>query len=137
MAKLRMNVMQIIGNLGADPEISYTPSQLCIAKIRVAVNMGYFGRDKKWVDKTVWVKCQQMGPDAENVGQLRKGDTVFVSGSYDVRDWQDRDGNKRYDHSLKISMIGKLTDLAKAAQKPRNPAPEQEPYPEADDDIPF
>jgi len=92
-----LNRVDIIGNLGADPEVR-TVGDSKVANLRLAVN-------EKWKDrntgekreKTEWVPVTIWGPVAGVAEQyLRKGSKVFVSGKFQTRKWQDKDGNDRY-----------------------------------------
>jgi len=138
MAKARFNQHIIIGNLGRDPEITYTPSGLGIAKLNVATNDGYYSSKKQeWVDRTTWHNCEMMAKkDIESVGGLRKGDSVLIIGSKNTDSWEGRDGQRQYRDKIKISVVAKvisIDDLEK--ETPRNPAPDYGSGP--DDDIPF
>jgi single-strand DNA-binding protein len=90
-----MNSVHIIGNLGADPEIRATNSGTSVANLRVAVN----GRRKvgdQWEDETTWLTVTAFGREADNIGKyLSKGRKVAVEGRISVRQYEDKDGNRR------------------------------------------
>lgn len=145
MAKARMNQVILIGNVGADPEVSYMRNGFAIAKLSVATNDGYFsGKDSKWIDVTTWHKVKQLGKDAENVGQVRKGDTVIIIGSKAVDTWDDREGNRKYFEYVKASIIAKVIALENMQREPSYPGPQHQQAPQQqyhtefpDEDISF
>lgn len=139
MAKPRFNQVILVGALGRDPEIRFTTSGLGIATLSVATNDGYYStKENKWIDNTTWHNVEQMSKkDIESVGALKKGDLVLIVGSKAVDSWEDREGNKRYKEKVKASIICKVVALEDVSKvEPNYPGPSN-PYPEADDDIPF
>ncbi len=87
------NTCTISGNLGADPELRFTPSGAAVATFSVAV---YAGKDKdaNWFDVTAWTGNYDQ--QAENIAEtLRKGDRVTVYGRLVQDRWEDDHGNKR------------------------------------------
>lgn len=85
-----MNKVMLIGNLGADPELRYTPSGKPVCNFRIATDNRFTG-NPEWHRIIVWGKV------AEACGEyLSKGRQVFVEGRLQTRVWDDRDGNKRY-----------------------------------------
>lgn len=92
-----LNKVMIIGNLGNDPEIRYTQGGQAVANFNVATNEKWTSKDGKKQERTEWHKVVVWGKQAENCGKyLKKGRTVHVEGKLQTRDWQDKDGNKRY-----------------------------------------
>jgi len=87
----------ILGNLGADPEIRYTQSQLAICSLRMATNERRKNSDGEWQDETEWHRVTVFGKQAENCAQyLKKGRQAFVEGRIKTNKWQDKEGNDRY-----------------------------------------
>lgn len=93
-----LNKAILIGNLGADPEVRYTQGGSVVANFRIATS-------EQWTDKnsgdrqerTEWHRIVVWGKQAETCGEyLRKGRSVYVEGRIQTREWEDRDGNKRY-----------------------------------------
>lgn len=83
-----MNQITIHGNVGADPELRYTPSQMPVAEFRVADK---YGKDDK--EKTTWHNIVVFGPLAENLcNTISKGDTVIVVGRYETDEYTKKDG---------------------------------------------
>lgn len=91
-----LNKVLLIGRLGADPEIRYTPSGSAVANFRLATNRSV-KRNEQWEEETDWHRIVAWDRLAETASQyLRKGSHVFVEGQLRTRSWDDRDGNKRY-----------------------------------------
>ena len=92
-----INRVFLIGNLGADPEVRYSQSQVAIANLRIATTERRKGADGNWADQTEWHRVVTLGKTAENCGQyLKKGRQVFIEGRIQTRKWQDKEGNDRY-----------------------------------------
>ena len=93
---MTLNKMMIIGNLGADPELRYTPSGKAVTNLRVAVNNRYRGQDGEWQEETQWFRVEVWDQAAERAAeQFRKGNKVFVEGQLRVREYEGNDGQKR------------------------------------------
>lgn len=94
---MSLNKVMILGNLGADPEIRYTQSQLAICSLRMATNERRKNADGEWVDETEWHRVTVFGKQAENCAQyLKKGRQAFIEGRIKTNKWQDKEGNDRY-----------------------------------------
>jgi single-strand DNA-binding protein len=93
----------IIGNLGRDPEMRYTPNGRPVTEFSVAVNQSTKNQQTgEWVEATDWFRITVWGDRAERVAeQLRKGNRVFVEGRFKTREYETRDGQKRI--SLEIT----------------------------------
>ena len=90
-----LNHIVIMGRLTRDPEIRYTQSQTPVVSFSVAVDRDFGGRDGG-EKQTDFIDCVAWRSTAEFVSKyFRKGSMVVVSGRLQIRDWQDRDGNKR------------------------------------------
>jgi single-strand DNA-binding protein len=87
----------LVGNLGSDPEMRYTPSGVPVASFRMAVNKSWTGDDGQRQDKTTWFRVTAWRKLAETVSQyLTKGAKVLVVGEIEeARPYTDRDGNLR------------------------------------------
>ena len=87
----------IIGNLGADPEMRYTPSGRPVTQFNVAVNQSTKNQQTgEWVEATDWFRISVWGDRAERAAEnLRKGNRVFVEGRFKTREFEGRDGQKR------------------------------------------
>ncbi len=94
---MSLNKAMIIGNLGADPEVRYTQSGTPVANLRIATNEVWTDKSGEKQERTEWHRVVVFGRTAENVGKyLKKGRQVYVEGRIQTKDWEDRDGNKRY-----------------------------------------
>ena len=95
--------VMIIGNLGADPEMRYTPSGRPVTQFNVAVNQSTKNQQTgEWVEATDWFRISVWGDRAERAAEgLRKGNKVFVEGRFKTREFEGRDGQKRM--SLEIT----------------------------------
>jgi single-strand DNA-binding protein len=87
----------IIGNLGADPEMRYTPNGRPVTQFNVAVNQSTKNQQtNEWVEATDWFRVSVWGDRAERAAEtLRKGNKVFVEGRFKTREFEGRDGQKR------------------------------------------
>jgi single-strand DNA-binding protein len=87
----------IIGNLGADPEMRYTPNGRPVTQFNVAVNQSTKNQQTgEWVEETDWFRISVWGDRAERAAEnLRKGNRVFVEGRFKTREFEGRDGQKR------------------------------------------
>jgi single-strand DNA-binding protein len=134
-----LNKVMLIGNLGADPEVRYTPSGTKVTSFRIATSEKRKDKDGNRQEHTEWHQIITFGKLADICGEyLAKGKQVYVEGRIQTRSWEDRDGQKRQTTEIVASdmkMLGtKGTGKAKAAEPGGAP-----PYsgPEPDDDIPF
>lgn len=93
-----INKVILIGNLGGDPEVRYTPNGSAVANVTLATSESW--RDKQsgeLQDRTEWHRVVFFGRLAEIVGEyLRKGSKIYVEGSLRTRKWQDKTGTDRY-----------------------------------------
>lgn len=105
---MSLNQVQIIGNLGADPEVRSMNNGDKVANLRVAVSEKW--KDKQtWErkEKTEWVPVTLWGPLAGIAEQyLRKGSKVFVQGKFQTRKWQDQSGADRYSTEVVVQGFG-------------------------------
>ena len=88
--------IQIIGNLGRDPELRYTPNGRPVATFSVAVNQATKNQQSgEWVEATDWFRVSVWGDRAERAAEsLRKGSRVFVDGRFRTREYETNDGRK-------------------------------------------
>jgi single-strand DNA-binding protein len=95
--------IQIVGNLGRDPELRYTPNGRPVTELRVAVNQSTKNQATgEWVEATDWFSVSVWGDRAERVAEsLRKGSRVLVDGRFRTREYETKDGRKGI--SLEVS----------------------------------
>jgi single-strand DNA-binding protein len=91
-----LSKIQIIGNLGRDPELRYTPNGRPVATFSVAVNQATKNQQTgEWVEATDWFRVSVWGDRAERSAEnLRKGSRVFVDGRFRTREYETNDGRK-------------------------------------------
>ena len=91
-----VNKVFLIGNLGKDPDVKFTPSGVQIAKFSMATSER-FKRGDNWEEKTDWHNIVLFGRQAEYTGEyLKKGMTVFLEGKISTRTWDDENGVRKY-----------------------------------------
>jgi single-strand DNA-binding protein len=106
---MSLNKMMIIGNLGADPELRYTPSGKAVTNLRVAVNSNRRGPDGEWVEETLWLRVEVWDQAAERAAeQLRKGNKVYAEGELRAREYEGNDGQKRTSLELRFARVVNL-----------------------------
>jgi single-strand DNA-binding protein len=145
-----VNKAILIGNLGRDPEVSYTQSGTARCRFPLATGESYTNNAGERVDRTEWHNIVVWGKQAETVGKyLQKGRQVFVEGRIQTRSWDDeKTGQKRYMTEInaqRVIFLGGRGDGGGApASSSGGPSggPSQGPSPSPsfgpdDDDIPF
>jgi single-strand DNA-binding protein len=98
MAGKGLNRVMLIGNLGKDPEVSYTASGVAVAKFSLATNERWKDEAGNTQERTEWHNIVVWSKLAEICGQyLKKGSKVFIEGRLQTRSWDDKNsGTKRY-----------------------------------------
>ena len=140
-----VNKAIIVGNLGRDPEVRFTPSGRAVAKFTVATSERWTDQQGQRQERTEWHNIIVWGKQAETCGQyLSKGRQVYVEGRISNRSYDDKDGNKRYITEIIARDVrflgggggaGRAQEsgfTAPAGEDAAPPAP-----PASDDDIPF
>ena len=106
---MSLNKAMIIGNLGRDPEMRYTPNGQAVTQFTVAVNRNYKDQAGEWQEETEWFRVVAWGPLAERTAEyLRKGRKVYVEGRLQTRQWEGQDGQKRYTTELIANTVTPL-----------------------------
>jgi len=101
-----LNKVQLIGNLGKDPEIRYTQSNQAVANFTLATNERWMDKDNNPQERTEWHRIVVWGKQAETCEKyLSKGRQVYLEGRIQTRDWEDKDGNKRYTTEIVASRV--------------------------------
>jgi single-strand DNA-binding protein len=97
-----LNKIMLIGNVGSDPEMRYTPNGKAVTSFRMATNYRYMGSDGERKEETEWFRVSVWGKQAESCNQfLSKGRRVYVEGRLHSRSWEGQDGQMRT--SLEVS----------------------------------
>ncbi len=122
-----LNRVQIIGNLGADPEMKYTPSGTAMATFSVAVNRTYTNPDGQATEETDWFNVVAWNKQAESCSKfLTKGQPVYVEGRLHTRSWDGQNGQKHYRTEIIASQV---IFLGKKAEETRSEVSELEEIP--------
>lgn len=106
---MTLNKIMIIGNLGADPELRYTPGGKAVTELRVAVNDNRKGPDGEWIEETLWFRVSVWEQQAERMAeQLRKGNKIYAEGQLRAREYEARDGQKKTSLELAFARVVNL-----------------------------
>ena len=151
-----INKVIIIGNLGRDPEVRYTPSGAAVCNLRIATTRNWKSRDSgERQEETEWHSVVLYDRQAEVAGEyLKKGRPVYIEGRLKTRKWQDKDGKDHYTTEIVAESMqllggrdakpeGREGEAASPAPAPRRqqapaPAPRTSTgFDDMDDDIPF
>ncbi len=131
-----LNKVMIIGNLGSEPEMRFTPNGKPVTSFRVATNRVYATPEGERKEETEWFTVVAWGKLAEQCNQfLTKGRLVYVEGRLRTRTWEGQDGQKRYRTEI---IANRVTFLDKQAAAPLTEQAEEGGAGEIEpDDIPF
>jgi len=130
-----VNKMTIIGNLGSEPEMRFTPSGRPVTSFRVATNWRYTTQEGERREETEWFSVVCWGKLAEQCNQyLSKGRLVYVEGRLRLRSWEGQDGQTRYRNEIVADRV-KFLDRQPAAPAEKIEEPEDTEF--SPDDIPF
>ena len=132
-----VNKAILIGNLGKDPDLRYTPSGQAVATFSLATNERYKDKDGQLVDRTEWHNIVVWGTQAETAKEyLKKGRQIFVDGRIAYRTYDDREGNKRYITEVvaqRIQFLGRREEVPETVPaEPEMDAPTSE-----EENLPF
>jgi single-strand DNA-binding protein len=141
-----VNKVILVGNLGRDAELRYTPGGAAVATLNLATTEVWNDKNQQRQEKTEWHRVVLWGKQAESLQEyLTKGKQIFVEGRLQTRQWDDKDGNKRYTTEIKADRITLLGGgsggrgggggMDRAASQGGGDEPPMEPI--TDDDIPF
>lgn len=107
---MSFNKIILVGNLGRDPELRYTPQGTPVCSFTVATNEKRKDRAGEAQDFTTWFRVTLWGRQAETASQyLTKGRPVYIEGRLRLEEWTDRDGKQRYTlevHATDMQFIG-------------------------------
>jgi single-strand DNA-binding protein len=136
-----LNKVQLIGNLGADPEARSLNNGGEVVNLRVATSESWKDKSSgERKEKSEWHNVVIFNENIGNVAKqyLRKGSKVYLEGSLQTRKWQDQSGNDKYTTEIVLQRFrGELVLLDKAeggGTAPRSPQPVEH---ELEDDVPF
>ena len=101
-----VNKVILVGNLGRDAELRYTPGGAAVATLNMATTEVWTDKGGQRQEKTEWHRVVFWGKVAESLTEyLTKGKQVYVEGRLETRQWNDKDGNKRYTTEIKANEI--------------------------------
>ena len=143
-----VNKAILVGNLGRDPELRQTPNGQSVVNFTLATSETWTDKSGERVERTEWHRIVVWGKTAEMCNQyLSKGRTVYVEGRIQTREWEDKDGNKRYTTEINantVNFIGPRTSGGESGGggPTGNPSsgtsgPSGDAGPPMDDNIPF
>jgi single-strand DNA-binding protein len=144
-----VNKVILVGNLGRDAELRYTPGGAAIATLSMATTETWNDKAGQRQEKTEWHRVVLWGKQAETLTEyLTKGKQIYVEGKLQTRQWDDKDGNKRYTTEIRgdrvVLLSGGGGGRSQMARGPVSddmgshaPGPEGPSEPLTDDDIPF
>jgi len=131
-----LNMTQIIGHLGRDPEVRATPEGTAVAKLAVATNQTWKDKDGEKQERTEWHRVVLFGKVAQIAAQyLKKGSLLYLQGRLQTRKWPGEDGEDRYTTEIVAERMRMLGGKGERDTRAAGGRPVAEPP--FDDDIPF
>jgi single-strand DNA-binding protein len=101
-----VNKVILVGNLGRDAELRYTPGGAAVATLNMATTETWTDKAGQRQEKTEWHRVIVWGKPAEALAEyLTKGKSVYIEGRLQTRQWDDKDGNKRYTTEIRSDRI--------------------------------
>jgi single-strand DNA-binding protein len=101
-----VNKVILVGNLGRDSELRYTPGGAAVATLNLATTEVWNDKSGQKQEKTEWHRIVLWGKQAESLQEyLTKGKQIYVEGRLQTRQWDDKDGNKKYTTEIKADRI--------------------------------
>ena len=144
-----VNKCILVGNLGRDAELRYTPGGAAVATLNLATTEVWNDKQGQKQEKTEWHRIVVWGKQAESLQEyLTKGKQIYVEGRLQTRQWDDKDGNKKYTTEIKADRItllggggggggGRSMDRGGSQMSGGGGMDEPPMEPITDDDIPF
>jgi single-strand DNA-binding protein len=119
-----INKVILIGNLGKDPELRYTPGGQAVCDLSLATTDQWTDKSGERKEQTEWHRVVVWGKQAENCSQyLAKGRQCYVEGRLRTRQWDDKDGNKRYTTEIVAQTVQFLCGKGEGAGQRSERAP--------------
>jgi single-strand DNA-binding protein len=139
-----VNKVILVGNLGRDAEVRFTPGGQAVATLNLATTEQWNDREGQRQEKTEWHRVVLWGKQAETLNQyLQKGKQIYIEGRLQTRQWDDKDGNKRYTTEIRGDRVVLLSGGGGGGQRfqresgPAQPEPMDVGPELSEDDIPF
>ena len=145
MSRGGVNKVILIGNLGSDPELRYTPSGAAVANFSVATNETWVDNNGERQERTEWHRVVAWTRLAEICGEyLKKGSKIYIEGRLQTRSWEGQDGTKRYTTEIVARDLQMLDTRGAPVEEPYAEEQYEEPLmpptagqQEEEDDLPF
>ena len=132
---MSVNKAILVGNLGKDPELKYTPSSVAVCTFSLATTEKWTDKDGNRQEKTDWHNIKIWRKQAEIAAEyLKKGSSVYIEGKIETRSWE-QDGQKRYMTEIIADRFQMLGGKGNSSEKPDNSQNTNSSPP--DDDLPF
>lgn len=134
-----VNRVEILGQLGRDPELAYMPSGDAVANLSVATTEQWKDKNGEKKSQTEWHRIVFFGRQAEICGEyLKKGSSVFVEGKLTTRKWKDKNGDDKYTTEIRgerLHMLG--GKKPNSAERTETKGRGESGVDDLDDDLPF
>jgi single-strand DNA-binding protein len=137
-----VNKVILVGNLGRDAEVRYTPGGAAVATLSLATTEVFKDKEGQRQEQTEWHRVVLWGKTAETLSEyLRKGKQIYVEGRLQTRSWDDKEGKKRYTTEIRGDRVVLLGGPGRGGPAEREEGvrePAKEPTADiTEDDIPF
>jgi single-strand DNA-binding protein len=143
-----LNKVMLIGRVGADPELKYTPSNAAVVNFSLATNYVWKDQAGNQQEKTEWHRIVAWRKLAEIIGEyVKKGSRIYIEGRLETRTWEDQNKNKRYTTEIIADTMEFLSDRREgsgassgySSGSTEPPMPSEPPDIDAppEDDLPF
>jgi single-strand DNA-binding protein len=138
-----VNKVILVGNVGQDPEVKYTPSGVPVARLSLATSERFKDKNDQWQDRTEWHSIVAWQRLAEIVGEyVRKGTKLYIEGKLQTNSWEDRQTREK---KYRTEIVARDLVLLGSHENGQNAATQaadhelgaQQASPIVDDDIPF
>lgn len=129
-----INDVTLRGYLGKDPVRKAMPNGTCVVNFGLATKKSWKDREGQWQEKTEWHQCKAFGKLAELIaGNCDKGTKLYLEGSIETRNWEDKDTGKRvYMTEVRVADAGMLVDWPKPTQRQEKPEQKRESWDRSD-----
>jgi len=133
-----VNKVILVGRLGADPQLKYTPSGRANASFNIATNLVWKDQDGNQQEKTEWHRVTAWGKLAEVIGEwLKKGSYVYIEGRLQTRSYDDNNGVKKWITEVVATDLEMLGKKGEESTDTEAVPPEEIPEGNEESDLPF
>lgn len=133
-----VNKVILVGHLGKDPDVRYTPSGDAVADLSLATKEVFKNKEGERTERTEWHNLVLWRGQAEFAKEwLKKGQLVYAEGRLQTRKWEDKEGQKRYKTEIQVDQITTLGSFIGRSKDESVPETEKESEKEVDKEIPF